>query len=255
MHDRKNDTFPRSADEALPPVGALDADLVAPTLLHELKQPLMAADASAQLLERTLGSALARDEEWRILRAQLERLAEIVVEYEELLGPGDGEPARYTVGPVVSRAVALLAHRVRPLARRFSLARDDGDRQGFGAPGALVHAATNVLANALDAIEGVGGDPRVQVRVLPGADGGVEVRVSDEGVGIPADMRARLFEPRFTTKGPGRGSGLGLHLARRLMARHGGEVFLVGERDPERLPWAVTEFCIAVAAPPAGGRP
>jgi signal transduction histidine kinase len=245
MHDGSDDTLSR--------IGALDADLVAPTLLHELKQPLMGADASARLLERSFGEELARDEEWRILRAQLERLAEIVLEYEELLGPGDAEPARYAVGPVVSRAVALLAHRVRPLERRFALDRADADREGFGAPGALVHAATNVLANALDAIEGVRGDPRVQVRVLAGSGGGVEVRVSDEGVGIPENLRGRLFEPRFTTKAPGRGTGLGLHLARRLMARHGGEVFLVADRDPVRLPWAVTEFCIAVPAPPAGG--
>jgi signal transduction histidine kinase len=245
MHDEREDALGR--------IGALDADLVAPTLLHELKQPLMGADASARLLERSLGERLVRDEEWRILRAQLERLAEIVVEYQDLLGPGDAGPARYAVGPVVSRAVALLAHRVRPLERRFGLARSAEGRDGFGAPGALVHAATNVLANALDAVEGVRGEPRVQVRVLPRAAGGVEVRVSDEGVGIPADVRQRLFEPRFTTKPPGRGAGLGLHLARQLMARHGGEVFLVGDGDPSRLPWAVTEFCIAVPPPPVGG--
>jgi signal transduction histidine kinase len=243
MHDAADD---------MPGIGVLDADLVAPSLLHELKQPLMGADAAALLLERSSGAELTRDEHWQMLRSQLERLAEIVVEYEELLGPGDVEPARYAVGPVVSRAIALLAHRVRPLERRFGLERGEGDREGFGAPRSLVHAATNVLANALDAIEGVKGEPRVQVRVLPGVRGGVEVRVSDEGVGIPEDLRPRLFEPRFTTKAPGRGSGLGLHLARRLMARHGGEVFLVGERDPARLPWAVTEFCIAVAAPPRG---
>jgi signal transduction histidine kinase len=247
MHDRLDDTLTR--------IGALDADLVAPSLLHELRQPLMAADASAQLLERALGAMIADEEEWRILRSQLERIAEILAEYEDLLGPGESEPARFAVGPVVSRAVGLLAHRVRPLARRFRLDDAGGDGAGFGAPCALVHAATNVLANALDAIEAVGGAPRVEVRVLPRARGGVEIRVSDEGVGIPEEFRARLFEPRFTTKAPGRGSGLGLHLARRLMARHGGEVFLVGERDPVRLPWAVTEFCIAVAAPPAGGAP
>jgi signal transduction histidine kinase len=245
MHDHR--------DDALSRLGALDADLVAPTLLHELKQPLMGADASARLLERSLGDRLVGDEEWRILRAQLDRLAEIVVEYQALLGAGDAEPAPYAVGPVVSRAVALLAHRLRPLARRFALARDAEGRDGFGAPGALVHAATNVLANALDAIEGVGGEPRIEVRVLPAGTGGVEVRVSDEGVGIPEDVRRRLFEPRFTTKPPGRGTGLGLHLARQLMARHGGEVFLVGEGDPVRLPWAVTEFCIAVPPPPPGG--
>jgi signal transduction histidine kinase len=89
--------------------------------------------------------------------------------------------------------------------------------------------------------------------VLPVRAGGVEVRVSDEGVGIPEENRGRIFEPRFTTKPVRRGSGLGLHVARRLMSRYGGEVFLVNEEDPARLPWAVTEFCIAVPPPPVGG--
>jgi signal transduction histidine kinase len=239
-------------DDTLVRIAALDADLVAPSLLHELKQPLMGADAAAQILERHHGE-LGRDEERRLLRAQLERLAEILLEYEELLGPRDAEPARYAVAPVISRAVTLLAHRVRPLDRRFGFDADVGAREGFGAPGALVHAATNVLANALDAVEDAGGKARVQVRVLAAPRGGVDVRISDEGVGIPAPLRPRIFEPRFTTKAPGRGSGLGLHLARRLMARHGGAVFLVGDEDPVRLPWAVTEFCIAVPPPPGGG--
>jgi signal transduction histidine kinase len=243
-------------EDTLTAISALDAELVAPSLLHELRQPLMGADAAVRLLERALGAPLRREEDWQILRAQLDRLREIVLEYEGLLRPGQGEPLPFAVGPVVARAISLLAHRVRPLEHRFDVVRAEGDRVGFGAPGALVHAATNVLANALDAVEAAEGEARVQVRVLPAAAGGVEVRVSDEGTGIPPGARARLFEPRFTTKAPGRGSGLGLHLARRLMARQGGDVFLVGDRDPARLPWAVTEFCIAVPPPPekGGGR-
>jgi signal transduction histidine kinase len=69
-------------------------------------------------------------------------------------------------------------------------------------------------------------------------------------VGIPERHRARLFEPRFSTKAPGRGSGLGLHLSRQLMARFGGDVSLIGADDPLRLPWAVTEFCIRISPPP-----
>jgi signal transduction histidine kinase len=233
-------------------VDAMEAELLAPSLLHELKQPLMGAEAAATLLERALRD-LGRVEEWRLLRGQLSRLAEIVSGYEDLLRPGDAEPEPFAVGPVVSRAVELLSHRVRPLARRFLFARADGDREGYGAPGALVHAATNLLANAIDAVEDAGGDARVEVRVLPAAEGGVEVRVSDEGVGIPLEHRTRIFEPRFTTKVVGRGTGLGLHVAKRLMSRYGGEVFLVSDHDPARLPWAVTEFCIGVPAPPAGG--
>src|SRR5512133_408459 len=239
-------------DDTLSQAWALDAALVAPGLLHELKQPLMGADASARLLERALGTALAGEEDWVTLRAQLERLGEIVLEYEALLRP-DGAPVQFVVGPIVARAVALLAHRIRPLATRFALARDDGDRIGWGAPGALVHAVTNVVGNALDAVEDAPGDGRVQVRVLAAPrGGGVEVRISDEGPGVPAPLRARIFEPRFTTKAPGRGTGLGLHLAHRLMARQGGDVFLVAEGDPARLPWAAAEFCIAVPPPPQG---
>ncbi len=241
------------SDDTQAGIDAMDADLLAPSLLHELKQPLMGAEAAATLLERALRD-LGRSEEWRLLRAQMARLAEILNGYEDLLRPGEAEPAPFTVGPVVSRAVDLLSHRVRPLARRFQLAREDGDREGYGAPGALVHAATNLLANALDAVEDAS-DARVEVRVLPASTGGVEVRVSDEGVGISAENRVRLFQPRFTTKRVGRGSGLGLHVARRLMTRYGGEVFLVDAGDPSRRPWAVTEFCIVVPAPPAGGAP
>ncbi len=240
------------SDDTQTGIDLLDADLLAPSLLHELKQPLQGADAAATLLERAVRD-LARIEEWRMLRAQLARLGEIVNGYEDLLRPGEAAPAPFAVEPVVTRAVDLLAHRLRPLARRFLYARDERALEGYGAPGALVHAATNLLANALDAVEEAGSEARVQVRVLPLDEGGVEVRVSDEGVGIPSEHRTRIFEPRFTTKVSGRGSGLGLHVARRLMSRYGGEVFLVSEKDPVRLPWAVTEFCIAVPAPPARG--
>jgi signal transduction histidine kinase len=237
---RRDDTLPEAA---------LEADLVAPSLLHELRQPLMGADASARLLERALGAVLAGEPDWITLRAQLDRLAEIVLEYEALLRL-DAPPVRFPVGAVVARAAALLVHRTRPLSGRFVLHRDDGDRVGWGAPGALVHAATNLLANALDAVDGAP-EARVHVRVLPSRSGrGVDVRVSDEGPGVPAPLRARIFEPRFTTKAPGRGTGLGLHVARRLMERQGGDVFLVEDEDPLRLPWASTEFCIVVPPPP-----
>lgn len=238
------------ADDTQTGIDAMDADLLAPSLLHELKQPLQGADAAAVLLERVIGG-LGRHDEWQLLRAQLARLSEIVNGYEDLLRPGEAEAAPFAVEPVVSRAVELLAHRVRPLSRRFLFEREAGDREGFGAPGALIHAATNLLSNALDALEGARDDARLEVRVLPVSAGGVEVRVSDEGVGIRPEHRERIFEPRFTTKGPRRGSGLGLHVARRLMSRYGGEVFLVGEQDPARVPWAVTEFCIALPAPPS----
>lgn len=230
----------------------LDADLLAPALLHELRQPLMGADAAATLLERAAGAELARHEAWQLLRRQLARVGEVVNGYDELFRAGDAEPVRFAVAPVVARAVDLLALRVRPMGRRFAFAPAPRLPDGFGAPGALVHAATNLIANALDAVEGAPSG-RVEVRVLAASGDGIEVRVSDEGTGVPEEHRARIFEPRFTTKAAGRGTGLGLHISRLLMGRFGGRVSLVEAGDPARLPWAVTEFCISIPAAPDGG--
>jgi len=233
--------------------GVLDAELLVPALLHELKQPLTGADAAIALIERVLGAMVTSREEWQLLRQQLARLAEVMHGYDELFHAGKAREGTFEVGSAVSRAVQLMAHRIRPLEDRFALALGADPVPGFGSPAALVHAATNLLGNAVDAAESAGPTARVAVRVLS-TGRGAQVRISDEGPGIPEAVQAHLFEPRFSTKPPERGSGLGLHLSRRLMSRFGGEVYLVGGDDPRRLPWAVTEFCISVPPPPAEGR-
>jgi signal transduction histidine kinase len=56
------------------------------------------------------------------------------------------------------------------------------------------------------------------------ARGGVEISVHDNGPGIPADVLGQIFEPSFTTKAQGRGTGLGLALTRLVVTRHEGEI-------------------------------
>jgi two-component system NtrC family sensor kinase len=61
---------------------------------------------------------------------------------------------------------------------------------------------------------------------------GVAVSICDSGPGIPADVRPRLFEPFYTTKPPGKGTGLGLHISHNVIARHGGRMDV--ESEPGR---------------------
>jgi len=234
--------------------GVLDAELLVPALLHELKQPLTGAEAAIALIERVLGGPLTGREEWQLLRQQVTRLGEVMSGYEELFEAAPGSLGTFEVGAAVSRAVELLAHRIGPLSRRFALVPSKEPLPAYGSLSALVHAATNLVGNAIDAVESAGPEARVEVRVLA-VEGGAQVRISDEGLGIPESVRAHLFEPLVSTKSRRRGSGLGLHLSKRLISRYGGEVFLVGADDPGRLPWAVTEFCIEVPPPPGGGPP
>jgi signal transduction histidine kinase len=78
---------------------------------------------------------------------------------------------------------------------------------------------TNLIDNAADAMSGTG---RLVLRTSRDADSAV-VEVQDEGSGIPEAAQGRVFQAFFTTKDPGRGSGLGLDSARRIVEqRHGG---------------------------------
>jgi signal transduction histidine kinase len=81
----------------------------------------------------------------------------------------------------------------------------------------------NLLLNALDAVkDNPPGRRRVTVRARP-AGATVEVTVSDEGHGIPADQLLRVFEPFFTSKS--NGLGMGLAISRSIIEAHGGRLW------------------------------
>lgn len=225
--------------------------VLAPGLVHEMRHPLMGLKAGLQMLERRLGSAVAADEAWMLVTGQVLRMEELLRGYEEFLRPGSAVPRAFVLQPVVRRSVDLLGWRLRSLGEAFTLELPAEPVGVSGTPEALLHALTNLLVNALDANEEVGGSGRLAVRLLVlEGQGRVQVRVSDEGTGIPEELAPRVFEPRFTTKAPGRGSGLGLSVARRLMAEVGGTVRLVEGDDPRRLAWARTEFCLELTSAP-----
>ena len=87
--------------------------------------------------------------------------------------------------------------------------------------GELNQVWTNLIDNAVDAMDGAG-----TLRVATRADGdGVVVEIADTGPGMPPDVAARAFEAFYTTKDVGKGTGLGLDIARRIVVeRHGGTI-------------------------------
>jgi signal transduction histidine kinase len=90
--------------------------------------------------------------------------------------------------------------------------------QGVGAE--LNQIWANLVDNALDAAA-PGGGVRVSAR---GEGSRLVVEVTDDGPGIPAEIRERIFEPFFSTKDVGKGVGLGLDIVRRTLERHDGEI-------------------------------
>ena len=92
-----------------------------------------------------------------------------------------------------------------------------------GHPGLLRQAALNLALNAVHALRDAGRPPRIELSAY--ADQGrAAIGVRDNGPGIPPELRARIFEPSFTTKTEGSGSGIGLALTRLVVTRHGGTI-------------------------------
>ncbi len=87
----------------------------------------------------------------------------------------------------------------------------------------LRHILLNLILNARDAMNGTG---RIDITAEADDDGGVRICVADDGPGVPDELRERIFQPFFTTKGSDKGTGLGLPMARRLIRRHGGSLHL-----------------------------
>jgi signal transduction histidine kinase len=93
-------------------------------------------------------------------------------------------------------------------------------------PGELNQVWTNLIDNAIDAMDGRG---TLRLSTRAAADC-VIVEIADTGPGIPAEVQARAFEPFFTTKEVGKGTGLGLDISRRIVVeRHHGEIAIASQ--------------------------
>ena len=90
----------------------------------------------------------------------------------------------------------------------------------YGNPGDLNQVWTNLIDNAIDAMLH-GGELRVDIM---NTDLTLEVKIIDNGCGIPEDIIHRIFDPLFTTKDLGKGTGLGLDIAQRIISQHGGQI-------------------------------
>lgn len=107
----------------------------------------------------------------------------------------------------------------------------------------LVQVLSNLLVNAKQA-QGDGPDARVHITATLSSPDRVTLTLADFGPGIPEDIRGRIFDPLFTTKTAGKGTGVGLALCHRIMAAHGGTIALApSERG------AVFELTLPVADP------
>jgi signal transduction histidine kinase len=212
--------------ERMASVGRLAAGVA-----HEIGNPIAAIMGMEELL---LAGDLPSDEQKDFLarmRKETERIHAVLRDLldfarpEQRPAPGSGAPAPADVRAVVSDVASL----VRP-QRSFREVRVETDVTGqplVVLPGPrLTQVLLNLVLNAGDALAAAKRrEGRVTLRARAG-DGRVRIEVEDDGPGVEAAVRERLFEPFVTTKEVGEGTGLGLAVCRGLVESVGGEIAL-----------------------------
>lgn len=108
-----------------------------------------------------------------------------------------------------------------------------GSGLAWGFPGELGQVFSNLIENAIDAVEEYGGQVRIRARDLNTKPRDLCVSICDNGCGMTSQTLEHIFEPFFTTKAQ-RGSGLGLWVTRGIIARHGGTLRVRTSQAPKR---------------------
>jgi signal transduction histidine kinase len=194
-------------------------------IVHELRQPLTVIRGQVQLALRHLGDLergrLAMDQ----VLTQVDRMEDLV---DQLLEDAQVASKDFSINVTLldlvdALARAITSHEHAPTGR-ISFERQSGAVPVYGDPVRIAQIVDNLLSNALK-YSAVG----ASIDVSLASDGvEAEIRVSDHGVGVPDDEVALLFTPFYrSTRARGiPGTGLGLHISRKLAEHHGGRLWL-----------------------------
>jgi signal transduction histidine kinase len=189
---------------------------------HQLGTPLSAMAGWIELLQDTVtGTSSTRAVE--AMGQDLQRLERVSHRFERIGRPPRREPV--DCAALVDRLAEYFALRAPTLARTVRVRSEHPDEPVVtqGDQVLLEWVLEVLIKNAMDALGGRNGE--VVVSANPTAEGGVRIRVQDDGPGVPRHLRKRIFDAGFSTKD--RGWGIGLSLARRIIEEnHEGRLVL-----------------------------
>jgi len=201
------------------------ADLAA-SMSHEIRNPLVAIKTFAQLLPERFDDADFRKEFNEIVVGEVDRLDKIITQISNFAHPPDLTLKPIDVRSPVKKGIEMARSRFGVnggVAIEISLPNDLP--KVLGDETALAEAFAHLLVNAAEALSGRN-KPRITLAAKPlrqgKKSGCVVVTVQDNGKGIDADLRDKVFSPFCTTKP--RGIGLGLPIVKRTVFDHNGRV-------------------------------
>lgn len=198
---------------------------LAASVAHEVNNPLDGVQNCARILRRSLDEPARRDSMLDLIDSGLERIELIVRRLLTLAREHVVRPLPASLSEILHGAVQVMQRKLDDGRVRCTL-RCDADDDATSADRPLLEGVfVNLIQNAIDSMP-AGGEIAITIRRQAGHDDGEElaVDIADSGAGIAPDVLPHIFEPFFTTKTGGKGTGLGLALAARIVDAHGGAI-------------------------------
>jgi signal transduction histidine kinase len=193
---------------------------MASSISHDLRHSLAAVMANAEFLSDNNRSKTERDELYREILLAIQQMTDLIESLLEF--SRTRESLRPTYGDLedaVERSVQSV--RANPEYQPIHISiHKDGPTDGWFDSRKLERAFQNLLINACEAVSPGHGEIRIEIHANQHA---FEVRVADNGRGIPELVQGRLFEP-FVSHGKENGTGLGLTVVQKIVQDHGGDV-------------------------------
>lgn len=220
--------------EKMAAIGQLAAGIA-----HEIRNPLgIIMNALYDLAELLPDPSPEVREDLQIARIEMARVQEIINNLLEFSRDSQAESQAVDLNALIGRTLKLMGkylqnHGVQAVAALGRIGPCEANENG------LRQVLLNLITNAVQAMP-EGGELRLETR--PTASGGVGLRVSDTGHGIPAEDLCRIFDPFYTTKEPGEGTGLGLSVVHSVIKNAGGRI------EVGSLPGRGTTFAIELPA-------
>ncbi len=194
---------------------------------HEINNPLASIMACLQSLERLFDTGVSEPaelEEGRevcaLLEREVERCRETTTKLMLLAQPYSSAPTWLDLNHAVRDTISLLSFQIRTQKIEVEEALQPDLPEIWARESGVRGVCMNLIMNAVQAMPS-GGRLRL---ATSDPDGEVQLTVEDTGPGIPAEHLERIWDPFFTTKPPGQGTGLGLSVTERVVKRYGGSI-------------------------------
>lgn len=197
-------------------------------IVHEIGQPLTSIYGLVELM-----LLKKPDEESKknleIMKNQVERLSHIISGFKTFARVSEEKMVPVSLDEVIRVTYELLAHQIQMKHILWIYEKEDHLPPIRGDRNMLQQVLTNLIINAMDALEGKKDvKPEIALRTFT-KDDQVFIEIWDNGSGIPKEIQERIFDPFFTTKSEGKGTGLGLAIIASILHQHGAHIRLESE--------------------------